>query len=90
MPYMELFFKELSWCRLFPKIRYLLKSFAVKKLESICTISESKIKGFSTLSMCGRSPETNAYELVTVIEKRSTIEKITALGIMSLYFPALL
>ena len=60
MPYEELFFKKLEFCEFVPKIRYRLKLFSVKKLESILIISELNSICFDMFSSRIISPGVNA------------------------------
>ena len=50
--------------KLEPKIKYLLKSFSLKKSESTSIMSELKLISFSELSSTTESSIGNAYELI--------------------------
>jgi hypothetical protein len=80
IPYIELDFRKSFCCKSLPNIRYLLKLFSVKKLESISIISELKTKVFSALTSF-KSTGTNACELVSIGETRSIKKKVATLGI---------
>ncbi len=82
IPYRELSCKLLSGNELEPKIKYLLKLFSIKKLESISIIFESKIIWCWELSNEPNSSKGNACELVKRNENNRNTNKSAVLDII--------